>query len=234
MGREDDGAKQSHDYRDGFNHFTHPSLTIWPTNTTRLFQDGFINLLKWFRDTPATQKKYAVGLEMSCPGGACNWAPEIPSIGDLAGFPPGACELAHTSGYCQPSICPAADVLVSVPAFSDVTQAHGQRTIHHGGLRAGASDAVDAEMKVGFLNKRDAFARAGSTIWGSQTSGQSAWSIVVQPQRPPPSRAEWAGRRNQACATDPSKPSMRKRKFGNKFRFIRNIIRVTETADLSR
>jgi hypothetical protein len=25
------------------------------------------------------QKSYAVGLEISCPGGACYWAPEIPS-----------------------------------------------------------------------------------------------------------------------------------------------------------
>jgi hypothetical protein len=60
-------------------------------------------------------KNYAVGLEMSCPGGACHWAPEIPSTARIAGVTPGKCELAHTgalsfqngegSGSCpQPSI----------------------------------------------------------------------------------------------------------------------------------
>jgi hypothetical protein len=32
-----------------------------------------------------SQKNYAVGLEMSCPGGAYYWAPEIPSNRRLAG-----------------------------------------------------------------------------------------------------------------------------------------------------
>lgn len=34
----------------------------------------------WSRDMPLEgTKSYAVGLEMSCPGGAYDWAPEIPS-----------------------------------------------------------------------------------------------------------------------------------------------------------
>ncbi len=43
-------------------------------------------------------KNYAVGLEMSCPGGAYHWAPEIPSAKTIAGALPGKCELAHNRG----------------------------------------------------------------------------------------------------------------------------------------
>jgi hypothetical protein len=38
-----------------------------------------------FCDFPVSSKNYAVGLEIECPGGACYWAPEIPSDGRLAG-----------------------------------------------------------------------------------------------------------------------------------------------------
>ena len=40
-------------------------------------------------------EKYAVGLEMSRPGGACYWAPEIPSAVRLAGPTQRKCELVH-------------------------------------------------------------------------------------------------------------------------------------------
>jgi hypothetical protein len=43
----------------------------------------------------SSPKNNAVGLEMSCPGGAYNWAPEIPSRGTLAGAMPRKCELVH-------------------------------------------------------------------------------------------------------------------------------------------
>jgi hypothetical protein len=43
------------------------------------------------------QKSYAVGLEKPCPGGACDWAPEIPSSVPLAGFAPSKYELVHKS-----------------------------------------------------------------------------------------------------------------------------------------
>src|SRR5579862_8689276 len=41
------------------------------------------------------KKIYAVGLEMVCPGGACDWAPEIPSGLGLAGFAPSKYEPVH-------------------------------------------------------------------------------------------------------------------------------------------
>ncbi len=41
------------------------------------------------------KKIYAVGLEMVCPGGACHWAPEIPSGLGLAGFAPSKYEPVH-------------------------------------------------------------------------------------------------------------------------------------------
>jgi hypothetical protein len=43
----------------------------------------------------SSPKNYAVGLEMSCPGGAYDWAPEIPSGARLAGAMPRKCELVH-------------------------------------------------------------------------------------------------------------------------------------------
>jgi hypothetical protein len=43
----------------------------------------------------SSQKNYAVGLEMSCPGGAYGWAPEIPSEARLAGAMPRKYELVH-------------------------------------------------------------------------------------------------------------------------------------------
>jgi hypothetical protein len=42
------------------------------------------------------QKNYAVGLEKSCPGGVCYWAPEIPSPHRIAAATSDKCELAHT------------------------------------------------------------------------------------------------------------------------------------------
>jgi hypothetical protein len=48
---------------------------------------------------PCRKKSYAVGLEMSCPGGAYHWAPEIPSEQSIAGVTPGKCELVHNRGY---------------------------------------------------------------------------------------------------------------------------------------
>jgi hypothetical protein len=48
------------------------------------------------------QKKYAVGLEKQCPGGAQCRAPEIPSGICLAGQGPGKCELVHKPGrFCR-------------------------------------------------------------------------------------------------------------------------------------
>jgi hypothetical protein len=44
-------------------------------------------------------KKYAVGLEISCPGGAYHWAPEIPSKNSIAGGIPSKCELAHNPAH---------------------------------------------------------------------------------------------------------------------------------------
>jgi hypothetical protein len=49
-------------------------------------------------------KNYAVGLEMSCPGGAYHWAPEIPSTQTIAGARPGKCELAHNRGAFFPQL----------------------------------------------------------------------------------------------------------------------------------
>lgn len=46
---------------------------------------------------PTAKKIYAVGLEIICPGGACGWAPEIPSTVDVAGFMPHKYELVHIS-----------------------------------------------------------------------------------------------------------------------------------------
>jgi len=48
---------------------------------------------------PCRKKSYAVGLEMSCPGGAYHWAPKIPSEQTIAGVPPGKCELVHNRGH---------------------------------------------------------------------------------------------------------------------------------------
>ena len=42
------------------------------------------------------QKNYAVGLEISCPGGACCRAPEIPNETTLAGRTPSNCEPVHS------------------------------------------------------------------------------------------------------------------------------------------
>jgi hypothetical protein len=49
-------------------------------------------------------KNYAVGLEMSCPGGAYHWAPEIPSTRRIAGPTPSKCELAHNRGSFFPKL----------------------------------------------------------------------------------------------------------------------------------
>jgi hypothetical protein len=49
-------------------------------------------------------KSYAVGLEMSCPGGAYHWAPEIPSTRTIAGATPRKCELAHNWGSFFPNL----------------------------------------------------------------------------------------------------------------------------------
>jgi len=54
-----------------------------------------------------SQKNYAVGLEMSCPGGAYHWAPEIPSARRIAGPTPSKCELAHNRGSFFPKFCGA-------------------------------------------------------------------------------------------------------------------------------
>ena len=59
-------------------------------------------------------KNYAVGLEMLCPGGACYWAPEIPSDGRLAGTMSNRCELVH---YRTHSAQPGE---ASVPRFADL------------------------------------------------------------------------------------------------------------------
>jgi hypothetical protein len=48
------------------------------------------------------RKNYAVGLEMSCPGGACYRAPEIPSANLIAAAEPSKCELAHNRGSFLP------------------------------------------------------------------------------------------------------------------------------------
>ena len=47
-------------------------------------------------------KSYAVGLEISCPGGVHYWAPEIPSRKRLAGAKPSTCELVHNRGSFSP------------------------------------------------------------------------------------------------------------------------------------
>ena len=44
-------------------------------------------------------KNYAVGLEISCPGGAYHWAPEIPSHNRLADTELTRCELAHNHAH---------------------------------------------------------------------------------------------------------------------------------------
>ena len=47
------------------------------------------------------KKIYAVGLEMLCPAGALDWAPEIPSPINLAGSLPRKYELVHISApFC--------------------------------------------------------------------------------------------------------------------------------------
>jgi hypothetical protein len=51
------------------------------------------------RKTTSGTKNYAVGLEISRPGGVYNWAPEIPSTGDLAGAMPGKCDLDHKPAH---------------------------------------------------------------------------------------------------------------------------------------
>src|ERR1700722_4744693 len=71
-------------------------------------QNGFaISMSRPGRANQLT-KNYPVGLEMSCPGGAYHWAPEIPGTGRIAGPTPGKCELAHNrstffakSGWAQ-------------------------------------------------------------------------------------------------------------------------------------
>jgi hypothetical protein len=55
-------------------------------------------LVRWRRSIGTenhVSKNYAVGLEISCPGGAYYWAPEIPRSKRLAGPTPSTCELAH-------------------------------------------------------------------------------------------------------------------------------------------
>jgi hypothetical protein len=56
------------------------------------------------------KKSYAVGLEISCPGGVYNWAPEIPSPHTIAAAVPGKCELAHNrrSFFSKPRRLPHA------------------------------------------------------------------------------------------------------------------------------
>jgi hypothetical protein len=49
----------------------------------------------WVGQSKLVTKNYAVGLEISCPGGGYCWAPEIPSPETLADAVPGKCELAH-------------------------------------------------------------------------------------------------------------------------------------------
>ena len=58
-------------------------------------------LVRWRRSIGTenhVSKNYAVGLEISCPGGAYYWAPEIPGSKRLAGATPSTCELAHNRG----------------------------------------------------------------------------------------------------------------------------------------
>jgi hypothetical protein len=49
-------------------------------------------------------KKYAVGLEMSCPDGAYSWAPEIPSAAKLTCAMLSKCELVHKSCHDRPQV----------------------------------------------------------------------------------------------------------------------------------
>ena|ERR1700728_2723091 len=49
-------------------------------------------------DGKLVAKSYAVGLEISCPGGVYCWAPEIPSAKRLTGAKPSTCELVHNRG----------------------------------------------------------------------------------------------------------------------------------------
>ena len=49
MGYEDAGAKQTQNYGDNFNHFTHPVTLTQPLDSLRLFQDRFVSLAEWFR-----------------------------------------------------------------------------------------------------------------------------------------------------------------------------------------
>jgi hypothetical protein len=49
-----------------------------------------------------SQKNYAVGLEIACPGGVHDWAPEIPSPHTIAAAVLGKCELAHSRGAFFP------------------------------------------------------------------------------------------------------------------------------------
>ena len=58
------------------------------------------------------KKTYAVGLEMSCPGGAYQWAPEIPTYVKLASAQPSKCELAHN--WTHSSSCRDLPVAVTV------------------------------------------------------------------------------------------------------------------------
>jgi hypothetical protein len=44
-------------------------------------------------------KTYAVGLEISCPGGAYYWAPKIPSSGTVTGAMVSKCELVHNRAH---------------------------------------------------------------------------------------------------------------------------------------
>jgi hypothetical protein len=52
-------------------------------------------MLRTTRGAGYLGKNYAVGLEISCPGGAYAWAPKIPSAANLAGAVPRKCEMVH-------------------------------------------------------------------------------------------------------------------------------------------
>jgi len=53
MGRKDASAKQTQDYRDRFNHFDAPRVTLLVTlGSPRWFQDCFFSQTKWFRAYP--------------------------------------------------------------------------------------------------------------------------------------------------------------------------------------
>jgi hypothetical protein len=82
------------------------SILVGFVNSLRSFQDVFVAAGKWLRlwadcfvgQCAETAKSYAVGLEISCPGGAYYWAPEIPSTKGIAVTMTGKCELVHKCG----------------------------------------------------------------------------------------------------------------------------------------